>query len=480
MTIKYLLLPAAVLCLAAVCTNKEKESGYSPVEAAIAQSPKAAADPDANYANYCSGCHGSRMDMFVDRDWRHGSSKADLFKAIKHGYPDEGMPAFDKTFSDKEIEDLAEYILTGIKNREQYDFRDRFINGRFESNGVAFELDTIATGIAVPWGIAFLPEGDLLVTERGGTLYRVNNRQKQKITGTPDVVAEGQGGLLDVALHPDFRKNSLIYLSYSKPHSENKRLATTAVMQAKLSRNSLSGQKIIFEAKPYAATRHHYGSRLVFDRNGFLFISVGERGNERENPQTTKDNQLGKIHRIKDDGSIPADNPFKDAGGKATTLYCYGNRNPQGMALNPATGVLWENEHGPRGGDEINIIEPGKNYGWPVVSYGINYNGTTLTDKTTAPGIQEPLQYWIPSIGPSGMAFVTGDRYKPWNGAILSGSLRFEYLNISFMDSQKVVKEDKLLKNIGRVRDVRMAPDGYIYIAVEKPAAAIYRLRPVK
>jgi len=431
--------------------------------------------PAENYQNYCSSCHGEKMDAFVDRDWKHGKKLSDMVKGITSGYTDDGMPAFEKTFSKKEIEELAAYIIEGIKNRATYDFDAAPKSNIFKSDKLTVKLDTIATGLDVPWGIAFLPEGGLIVTERGGKLYRVQNRKNTEIKGVPDVMAQGQGGLMDIILHPDFENNKLIYLSYSKPKGK---LATTAVMQARLDGNTLADQKIIFEALPYSSTRHHYGSRLVFDKNNYLFISVGERGNERENPQSLE-NSLGKIHRINADGSIPTDNPFKDKEGKPTSLYTYGNRNPQGMAINPATGELWETEHGPRGGDEINIMIPGTNYGWPVTSYGINYNGTTITDKTTAPGIQEPLLYWLPSIAPSGTAFVTGNRYKPWKGALLVGSLRFKYLNLCYLDGHKITGQEKLLKNIGRLRDVRMSPDGYIYVAVEDDKGSIFRLIPV-
>jgi aldose sugar dehydrogenase len=474
----YLFISASLfIAVTTICCIKENKT-YTKSE--NSKPVALSSGPQENYATYCAGCHGEKMNAFVDRDWRHGNELKDLMKGIKNGYSDEGMPAFAQTFSDKEIQELAEYILTGIKDRKEYDFDDRPKSDIFKSEKLTVKLEPVATGINIPWGMAFLPDGGLLVTERGGKLYKVFNKQKQEIKGVPPVVAEGQGGLLDIAIHPDFSKNQLIYFSYSKPHPDNKRLATTAVMRAKLGRGGLSEQKIIFEALPYASTRHHYGSRLVFDGKGHLFISVGERGNERENPQSTDNNQLGKIHRINDDGTIPDDNPIKDKSGKITSLYTYGNRNPQGMALHPETGELWENEHGPRGGDEINIMQPGKNYGWPLTSYGINYNGTTITDKTSAPGITDPQHYWIPSIGPSGMAFVTGDRYKPWKGALLSGSLRFQYLNLSYLDGAKIIKEEKLLKNIGRVRDVRMGPDGYIYVAVEEPAAAIYKLIPVE
>lgn len=467
----FIIFPVLLACGVALFSFPAKDK-YTVVSAISLPVDKT---PAENYQNYCSSCHGEKMDAFVDRGWKHGNSQADLVKGITKGYADEGMPAFEKTFSKKEIEELAAYILKGIKNREAYDFDDAPKSNIFKSEKLTIKLDTVAIGLDVPWGMAFLPDGSLLVTERGGKLYNVKNRKNTEIKGVPDVLAAGQGGLMDIVLHPDFEKNRLVYFSYSKPKGG---LATTAVMQAKLDGNKLTGQKIIFEALPYASTRHHYGSRLVFDKNNYLFISVGERGNEKQNPQSLE-NALGKIHRINADGSIPADNPFKDKSGNATSLYSYGNRNPQGMALHPVTGELWETEHGPRGGDEINIITPGTNYGWPVTSYGINYNGAIITDKTTAPGIEEPLLYWLPSIAPSGTAFVTGDKYKPWKGALLVGSLRFKYLNLCYLNGKKITGQEKLLKNIGRLRDVRMAPDGYIYVAVEDDKGSVFRLVPV-
>jgi len=467
----YIVLPV-LLAFGAVLFSFPQKEKYT---ALASLSPSADKSPAENYKNFCSSCHGEKMDAFVDRGWKHGNSQADLVKSITKGYADEGMPAFDKAFSKKEIDELAAYIVKGIKNRAEYDFDDTPKSNIFKSEKLTVKLDTVATGLDVPWGMAFLPDGSLLATERGGKLYHVKNKKNTEIKGVPDVLAAGQGGLMDIIVHPDFEKNRLVYFSYSKPKGN---LATTAVMQAKWEGDNLNEQKIIFEALPYASTRHHYGSRLVFDKDKHLFISVGERGNERQNPQSLE-NSLGKIHRVNADGSIPADNPFKDKDGKATSLYSYGNRNPQGLALHPVTGELWETEHGPRGGDEINIIKPAKNYGWPITSYGINYNGTTITDKTTAPGIEEPLLYWLPSIAPSGTTFVMGDKYKPWKGALLVGSLRFKYLNLCYIDGIKIIGQEKLLKNIGRVRDVRMAPDGYIYVAIEDKKGSIFRLIPV-
>ncbi len=437
--------------------------------------------PERNYANYCASCHGEKMDMFVDRKWKHGNTEKDLFKAIKEGYHDEGMPGFDSALSDKEISDLADYIITGIDNVKRYDFKEPAKSNIFKSESLTLRLDTIAKGIAVPWGMAFLPNGELLVTDRGGKMYRVTKTKKnQEISGVPEVVAQGQGGLLDVALHPNFKNNKLVYLSYSIPKkSGDKILATTGITRAVLNGNTLTQHKLIFEALPYTTTRHHYGSRLQFGRDGTLFISVGDRGDHNEFGQSLEKHPA-KVHRIKDDGSIPADNPYLNTPGAVASVYSYGHRNIQGMTIHPKTGEIWSNEHGPRGGDEINIVQKGKNYGWPAISYGLNYNGKVLTKNTVMQGMEQPLHYWIPSIGPSGMAFITGNKYKGWNGHLLVGSLRFKYLNLCKIQGNKVVKEEILLKNIGRLRDVRISPDGYIYVAVENAAGSIFRLMPMK
>lgn len=435
---------------------------------------------EKNYADYCAGCHGEKMDAFVDRKWKHGSSTDDLFRGIKKGYPDEGMPGFDTTFSDNEIHELVTYIQKGIENVRRYEFTEPNRSNIFKHESLTVKLDTVLSGVDVPWGMAFLPNQDMLITERGGKLYRITKYRKvQTISGVPDVVAEGQGGLLDIILHPDFKRNNVLYISYSKgKKTEDGVLATTAITRAVLKGNALTQQKVIFEAQPYSRTKHHYGSRFAWGNDGYLYFSVGERGNEKENPQDLK-RDLGKVHRIKDDGSIPSDNPYVNTPGARPSIYSYGHRNPQGMAAHPKSGVIWSNEHGPRGGDEINIVAKGKNYGWPIASYGINYNGTVIAKNSLSTGIEPPLLYWIPSIAPSGMAFVTGKRYKEWKDALLIGSLRFKYLNLCRLDGDKVVKEEILLKNIGRVRDVRMAPDGFIYVAVEKPGA-VFRLLPVR
>lgn len=469
-----------VITLVALVSAEIKIAGHQPAENESFHSRPGLDDVQKNYRDYCSGCHGEKMDAFVDRRWKHGSSREDLFKGIKNGYPDEGMPGFDTAFTDEEMYDLADYILKGIKNRERYDFNDASAKvNLFIAEKLDIKLDTIVKGIRSPWSMAFLPNGEMLVTEKSGKLFRVTpNKAMQQIEGVPEVTDDGQGGLMDVILHPDFKNNNVVYISYSGIKKGAVRAtATTVIMRAKLNGNRLDDQKIIFEAMPYSRTRHHYGCRMVFGRDGLLYFSVGERGNEKANPQSLS-NHLGKIHRIKDDGSIPADNPFVNKAGAEPSIFSYGNRNPQGLTIHPVTGAIWSHEHGPRGGDEVNIIEKGKNYGWPAISFGINYNGAIITDKTAMEGMEQPLHYWIPSIAPSGIAFVEGTRYKGWEGSLMVGSLRFKYLNRCTIENGKITGEELLLKNIGRLRDVRMAPDGYLYVSVENPGY-IFKLIPV-
>ncbi len=432
-----------------------------------------------NYQQYCSSCHGEKVEAFVDRKWKHGNVKSDLVASITNGYPDLGMPTWKGVLSEKEVTDMADLILESLKNVDKYKFASKPTSNVFPSEGQTVKLDTVASGMKSPWGMAFLPDGDMLVTDRNGEVYRVGKSgQKTMVSGGPTVLVEGQGGLLDVALHPDFAQNGLVYMSYSAMKMEgDQKLSTTAVVRAKLAGNALTDQKVIFEALPYAKTRHHYGSRLQFDKQGFLYISVGDRGSEKENPQFLN-RDAGKVHRIHDDGRIPADNPFVGKGDAHGSVYSYGHRNPQGMTRNPQTGAIWTDEHGPRGGDEVNIIKKGANYGWPVICYGINYDGKPITNLTAKEGMEQPLTYWLPSIGPSGMAFVEGNKYPGWKGNLLVGSLRFQYLNRCVLEGNKMVKEENLLKNIGRLRNVKMGPDGYIYVSVEDPGY-LFRLMPV-
>ncbi|MEM6629708.1 MAG: PQQ-dependent sugar dehydrogenase [Bacteroidota bacterium] len=431
---------------------------------------------EVQFTQYCSGCHGAQMQAFVDREWKHGKTKDSIVLSIKSGFADAGMPAFDSTFSDQEVANLADYILTGLEKAAIYDFDEAPSSNIFPTEaGFSLQLDTIATGMKSVWGMAFLPDGSMLINDKSGEIYRHSeDAPMQKVSGVPEVRYKGQGGLLDIELHPDFAANSWVYISYSKPMNDT--LATTAIHRAKLEGNALLEGKDIFIAAPYSTRRHHFGSRLEFDKEGYLFFSVGDRGARDKNPQNL-DSHCGKIHRIKDDGGIPEDNPFVDTDGAMPSIWSYGHRNPQGLAMHPITGEIWDNEHGPRGGDEINQVQKGLNYGWPVISYGINYDGTTFTTLTEKEGMEQPIHYWVPSIGVCGMTFIKGDKYPGWENQILSGSLRFKYLNRTKIEAGKLVEEEILLKNVGRLRSVEMGPDGYIYVGVESPGS-IFRLVP--
>jgi glucose/arabinose dehydrogenase len=330
---------------------------------------------------------------------------------------------------------------------------------------VNYTYETVVDGIEIPWGMAFISADDLLVTEKSGTLFRVQNGMKTAVEGLPEIYVRGQGGLLDVALHPEFSNNNIIYFTASS-NIEGDEGGNTALYRAALNGMQVEQVELLYKATPNTKKGQHWGSRIVFDQKGHLFFGVGDRGNRDVNPQDlTRDG--GKVYRLNLDGSIPEDNPFTTTDGAKTAIYSYGHRNPQGMTLHPLTGELWETEHGPRGGDEINIIQPGKNYGWPKITYGINYSGTPITDTTTLPGMEQPFYYWIPSIAPSGTTFLFSDVYPDWKGNLFVGSLSFKYLERLVIENNKVVAREKVLADIGRVRNVAVGPDGFLYVGVE-------------
>lgn len=316
-----------------------------------------------------------------------------------------------------------------------------------------------------PWGFTFLPDSSILITEKEGKIIHFKNGKKTEIKNAPVVYNRGQGGLLDIVLHPNYSNNGWIYITYASSEGNDKG-GHTAVMRAKLKGDSLVEKRVLYKAAPNTTKGQHFGSRIVFDDNGYLYFTIGERGNRDENPQDiTRDG--GKVYRLHDDGRIPKDNPFINEINAKKAIYSYGHRNPQGMVIHPETREIWTHEHGPRGGDEINIIKAGKNYGWPIISYGINYVGTKFTDITKKEGMEQPLHYWDPSIAPSGMAFISSDKYKGWKGNLLVGSLKFQYLDNCYIKNGKVIKEERLLDGLGRVRSVNQGPDGFIYVGIE-------------
>jgi len=330
---------------------------------------------------------------------------------------------------------------------------------------INYKAEIIVPGLDIPWGFVFLPDGALLITEKAGELIHFKDGKKTIIEGLPKVFLRGQGGLLDIELHPDYSKNGWLYITYASTDGEGEG-GNTALIRAKLNGNKLTTIEHLYKASPNSKLPYHFGSRIEFDNNGFLYFSIGERGNRDENPQdVTRD--CGKIYRLNADGSIPKDNPFVDTLNAKKAIFSFGHRNPQGMVKHPETGEIWVHEHGPRGGDEINVIQKGKNFGWPKISYGINYSGTTFTEDTALPGMEQPLFYWVPSIAPSGMTFITSDIYPDWKGNLLVGSLKFEYIERLVLKNDKVVKREKLLEGMGRVRCVRQGLNGYIYAALE-------------
>ncbi len=325
--------------------------------------------------------------------------------------------------------------------------------------------EVIVPDLNIPWGFTFLPDGSMLINEKAGELIHFKNGKKTTVSGLPEIYLRGQGGLMDIILHPNYKENGWIYFSYASSEGEGDG-GNTAIARAKLNNNTLDNLEVLYKATPNTKKGQHFGSRLVFNKEGYLFFTVGERGNRDLNPQDlTRD--CGKVYRLNADGTIPKDNPFINEPNAKKAIYSFGHRNPQGMTLHPKTKEIWTHEHGPRGGDEINIIKAGKNYGWPVISYGINYSGSKFTEIKEKEGMEQPLHYWDPSIAPSGMAFIDSDKYGDWNGNLLVGSLKFQYLDMCTLKDNKVIKEERLLDGLGRVRCVEQGPDGYIYVGIE-------------
>lgn len=338
---------------------------------------------------------------------------------------------------------------------------------------VSFQVQTYIDGFDIPWGMAFMPDKRMLVTDRIGDIWIVakDGTNKVKVIGeVPSVRSKGQGGMLDVEVHPNFINNSFIYLTYSDI-SDNK--FHTSLIRAKLVNNQLVDSEVIFRPKEQSFTKktHHYGSRIVFDDDGFIYFSIGDRG-DRDLAQNL-DMPNGKMYRIYDDGTIPIDNPFYYTKGAIKSIWSYGHRNAQGMAIHPLTRQIWEAEHGPRGGDEVNIILKGHNYGWPVITYGKNYSGTIISRLTHKEGMDQPIFHWTPSIAVCGIAFYDGDQFPEWKNNLLATSLKFERLHRVELDGLNMVKDEIIFEAGSRVRDVEIGPNGMIYVALEDPGRIV-------
>ena len=341
----------------------------------------------------------------------------------------------------------------------------------------SLKVETLTNELTNPWGLAFLPDGDMVITERPGNIrvFSTKTGLSAPLKNVPAVAAVNQGGMLGVTVDPDYANNQTIYFCYSKPGEGG---SSSSVSKAQIKGDALVNVETIFSAFPLVDNGFHFGCRVAFDNDGYLFITLGERYKYMKEAQNTG-NYLGKIVRIKPDGSIPEDNPFVD--GKAPGIYSYGHRNVQGLTIHPDTGAVWAMEHGPKGGDEINLIGKGKNYGWPVITYGIDYNDSIISDKTEMEGMEQPVLYWDPSIAPSGMTFYKGDKFPEWNGDILVGSLKFTHLRRIDMENGKPGKQEEFLRDRNeRIRDVVEGPDGYIYLLTDNPEGKLLKVMPAE
>jgi len=439
------------------------------------------------YQTHCATCHGEQFQggsaqSLVDSVWQFGNTAEHINWNIKNGITHLGMPAFRNTLTDPQIRQITTYLLGAVKKTE---VATPPIPKTLHTLDYEINVDVWAEGLEVPWSIAFLDKDTALVTERPGRLRVIESGRlhSKPVAGTPEVLAEGQGGLLAVAFDPDYHEegNQWVYLAYShglelEPNGK-RAAAMTKLVRGRINGNDWTDEEVLFEAPhdSYRTTRHHYGTRIVFDPEGYLYFSIGDRGTGAHAQDLSKPN--GKIHRIRRDGSIPRSNPFRRDKKAMPSIFSYGHRNPQGLAFHPETGHLWAAEHGPLGGDELNLVIPGANYGWPIITYGKNYNGTPITDIVRKEGLLQPAWYWNPSTAVCGIDFYHGDLFPKWNNKLLVGALKYEDVRVLDIEKDRVMHEEVILKNIGRVRDVVCGPAGAIYVILNNPGT-ILRLMP--
>jgi glucose/arabinose dehydrogenase len=436
------------------------------------------------YGELCANCHGKNLEgaqapSMLDDVWTNGGDDESLAKSIRNGFPEKGMPAWGAAIPEKEIRAMVIYIREqrALFQRGQIKFTQPADSVAVKSELHNYQLTTWVGDVVEPWSLAFLPGNRAIMTEKRGNVFLIENgkRAEKPLTGVPAVDVTGQAGLYDVVPHPDFARNGWLYLAYADPqkNAAGGSVCLTKIIRGKIRDGALVEQQTIFQAplEVYPKTGGpHFGGRIAFDKQGYMFFSIGERGNGANAQNLAV--PMGKIHRVFDDGRVPKDNPFANDPKAAPTIWSYGHRNPQGLAFHPVTGQLFDAEHGPRGGDELNLVEKAKNYGWPVITYGMNYDGTAWGEGLSAKeGMEQPLVYWTPSIAVCGINFYTGDKFPKWKNHLLLASLAGQELRRIEIKDAKVVAQEILFKNLGRIRHVITGSDGAVYVLLEKRIA---------
>ena len=442
------------------------------------------------YAQFCMSCHGENLGggiapSMLDDDWAHGGTDEDISRQILNGNPTLGMPAFGEVLSDAEVRALVVYIR---EQRAEHAL-DPTAAAKPDDDQIVttashrFRIETVTDEVKNPWGLNWLPDGTLLITEKSGDLRTFRDGQlSDPIKNIPDVDALSQAGLFEAAPHPDYAANGWIYLSFADIQTKltGSRLSLTKIVRGRIKDGRWIDEEPIY-AGPIEHYRkaggYHFGSRIAFDGNGYIYFTIGDRGAKEHAQDLSLPN--GKVHRLFDDGRVPLDNPFVDQSGAVPSIWSYGHRNPQGLDFDPRDGALWSTEHGPRGGDELNLVRRSLNYGWPEVTYGMNYNGTPITSETAREGMEQPALHWTPSIAVCGIDFYDGDAFPEWSGNLLVGALAKRNLRRVEIENGQVISQEIILEDIGRFRDVGTGPDGFIYAALDGPDKII-RLVPVK
>jgi glucose/arabinose dehydrogenase len=446
------------------------------------------------YTQLCASCHGQNLDggaggSLIDGLWKLGDGGDEhLARMITDGAPEVGMPGFGAVLDAPRARALTIFLREkAVRAQEQGTAYAKPVDNQLvQSEAAAFRVETVVAGLDIPWSLGFLPgSGDLLIAERDGRLLvlRESKLLPEPIAGTPRVWAQGQGGLLVVQAHPDYAApgNGWVYLAFSDPGEEADE-AMTAIVRGRILDGRWTDEQEIYRAPRdlYRRGGVHFGTRLVFDQ-GYLFFGIGDRGAQNEAQYLALPN--GKIHRLHDDGRVPTDNPFVGREGVLPSIWSYGHRNPQGIVARPGTTgdtlQIWETEHGPRGGDELNLVKRGANYGWPLITYGMNYNGTPVTADTTRAGLEQPVVHWTPSIAVCGLDFYSGDRFPGWKGNLFAGALAQQELRRLVLEGDRVKSQEVLFRGIGRVRAVQAGPDGLLYVCLEQPGRVV-RLVPAE